>query len=146
MLSTLKTPRRLLSALGGAALLGALSVGPAGALVNQTLTSATSVNESVGIQQCVPVVVPTATATVNATLTASVAGASNVTQSSTTVSTPNLDTITVCVSADAGAQVALNAAAAVGTGLSGTTVKVSANVVSQTAANAKVTVDGVRVL
>jgi hypothetical protein len=141
-----KVRRRLLSAMAGAGLLCALSVGPAGALVNQTLTSATSLNESVGIQQCVPVAVPTATATVNATLTASAAGVSNTTHSSTTVSTPNLGTITVCVSADAGAQVALKVAAAAGTGLSGTTVDVAANVVSKTAANAKVTVNGVRVL
>jgi hypothetical protein len=40
------------------------------------------------------------------------------------------------VSVDAGVQVALNAAAAVGTSLIGTTVNVNANVASQTPANA----------
>lgn len=143
MSSTL--PRRLLATVAGAGLTGALSMGTAGAaLVDQALSNGLAVSRTV--QKCVTVVLPTATATVNATLTVSAAGVTNTTQSSTTVSTGNLGDLTVCVLADAQAQVDLNAAALADLGAGGATVNVGAGVAAQAAVTAHVTANGVQVL
>ena len=138
----LRNARRLFAGVAGASLVGALSMGTAGAtLLHQ---DATTTLDSGSVEKCVTVAVPTATATVNAKLKVSAAGAKSESQSSTTVSTGDLGTLKVCVEADAAADVAVEAD--VVAGLRGTTVNVAATAVAETAVDVDVSVNGEDVL
>ncbi len=145
MFRNLERPRRLLCALVGAVLLGALSTGPAGAAFVDQAASGQSTLNTGGVQKCVPVLVPSATATINASLHVSAAGVNHDTQSSTTVST-RLGTVTICVSVSAQAQVNVNAAVVSFIGSGGAVLRVHADVLAQTAVQVRVTANGVQIL
>ncbi|MBW3615786.1 MAG: hypothetical protein KY439_10840 [Actinobacteria bacterium] len=145
MTHDVKIVRRLVGAVAGAGLVGALSMGSAGAALVEHQEN-TGFDVSRGVEKCVTVAVPTATATVNAKLKVSAAGANFQRQQSTTVSSGDLGTLKVCVEADAAADVSLDAHAVADAGLGGTTVNVSAEAVAETAVDVNVTVNGQEVL
>lgn len=140
-----RTLRRLLVALAIAGLVGASSVGAAGAIVISDRTSGV-VTTSPGVEKCVTVTVPGATVKVNAKLKVKAAGVRSGSRSSTTVSTGPLRTVRVCVQADADAQITLNADLSASLGSGGSELNVAAQVVARTAVNVKVTANGVRIL
>ncbi|MBW3548156.1 MAG: hypothetical protein KY452_08515 [Actinobacteria bacterium] len=144
MTHDLKTVRRLAGAVAGASLVGALSMGTAGAALLDLEGSTTL--DSGSVEKCVTVAVPTATATVNAKLKVSAEGANFQSQSSTKVSTGDLGTLKVCVEADAAADVAVDADVVADADLDGTTVNVAATAVAETAVDVNVSVNGEDVL
>lgn len=145
MTTNLKGVRRLVGAVTATGLAGALSMSTAGAaLVNENVSNDLTVKE--GVAECIDVVVPTATATVNAKLTVKVRGVSNTTQNSTTIKTPELGTVEVCVQADADAQVLVSADVVADAGTGGATVNVDAEVAAEADVDAKVTVSGKQVV
>lgn len=139
---SLNIRRRLLRAVAAASVLGALSIGTAGAsLLGGTLGTNAVVNTTV--QECVVVVVPSTTVTVNATLNVSALGVKTTTTSSTAISTGNL-LLYVCVNVNASAQVNVSATTVIGLG--GTIVNLNANVVAQAPVTVTVTANGVPIL
>lgn len=145
MAHDLKIVRRLVGAVAGASLVGALSMGTAGALLVDHEES-TGLDADRSVEKCVTVAVPTATVTVDANLKVSADGANFERQQSTTVSTGDLGTVTVCVQADAEASVTVDAHVVADAGLGGTTVKVAATAVAETAVDVNVTANGQEVL
>lgn len=142
MATDLRTVRRLLGAVVGAGLAGALSMSSAGAALLEDHTSENLSANPDGVEECVEVTVPTATATVKATLTVNAGGVSSTTERSTTVNTPDLGTVEVCVEADAGATVALTSDVVADADTDGATLNVDARVEGQADVDAKVTVNG----
>lgn len=146
MATDLRTVRRLLGAVVAAGLAGALSMSSAGAALLEDHTSENLSANPDGVEECVEVTVPTATATVKAKLTVNAGGVSSTTERSTTVNTPDLGTVEVCVEADAGATVALTSDVVADADTDGVTLNVDARVDGQADVDAKVTVNGEEVV